>query len=90
MNSLRATPEVGSIWNEWSREAGIALKSTHSQARRLLELIDTGDLGRNRAAPGREVGEKPGERPGGKLGTSQRTGLGGLAHREHVCTKQVK
>lgn len=87
---MRATPEVSTIWKEWSREAEITLKSTHSQARRLLEPIDTGDLGRNRAALGREVGEKPKERPGGKLATSQRTGLGGLAHREHVCTKPVK
>ena len=68
------------MWNEWSREAGIALKTTHSQARRLLEPIDAGDVGRNRAALGSEVGKKPGERPGGTLAPSQGTGLGCLAH----------
>lgn len=70
------------MWNEWSREAGIALKTTHSQARRLLEPINAGDVGRNTAAlgSGSEVGKKLGKRPGGKLAPSQRTGLGCLAH----------
>ena len=56
-SALRAAPEVSTMWNEWSREAGIALKTTHSQARRLLEPIDAGDVGRNRAALGSEVGK---------------------------------
>ena len=68
------------MWNEWSREAGIALKTTHSQARCLLEPINAGDVGRNTAAHGSKVGKKPGKRPGGKLAPSQRTGLGCLAH----------